>query len=330
LVAYLTLVPIGVVFSVVAARLSGESAAPVDLARQAMSAVACVAWSGDAESGRTMVAVHSVIGAIAACGVLTWIWVLGPLSGAAFSLRGFVAPLAGWLIFLVVCANLVTMLETPRGGVTRRSDFLTNDANPRGESLSALPPAQRFGRSLLQVVSAAGTGGATEPIDQSGLRDVSKLVLCIVLLAGGLLASPAGGVSAVVLARAGGAFAASLWSGQNAGRRGDEDGPVRLFGRVVVAQALLVIVVAIGLCLIEAMAAASFDAAPTVGDALLESSAITCGGAITTGLTDRVTSPNLSRGMAQTVDLYWYGMCWIFLAMWIGRSLPIILLSRGK
>ncbi|MCK4341785.1 MAG: hypothetical protein KAY37_08695, partial [Phycisphaerae bacterium] len=83
-----------------------------------------------------------------------------------------------------------------------------------------------------------------------------------------------------------------------------------------------------GLLFIEASTASAYQSPPTCADALLEAASAVGGGNLSSGLTTTVTSANLSRGIHQSVDLYQYGMLWLILAMFVGRTLPIVILAR--
>ena len=50
---------------------------------------------------------------------------------------------------------------------------------------------------------------------------------------------------------------------------------------------------------------------------------------VAAGLTAALSSPNLSSGIRQSVDLYQYGMAWLMLAMLIGRILPVLVFDRA-
>jgi len=96
----------------------------------------------------------------------------------------------------------------------------------------------------------------------------------------------------------------------------------------VVALVSLVLVVALGLLVIEARTTTAFQSAPTLGDALLDATSAVAGGNLSSGLMATVTSANLSRGIHQSVDLYQYGLVWLLAAMFISRTLPVLILAR--
>jgi hypothetical protein len=92
--------------------------------------------------------------------------------------------------------------------------------------------------------------------------------------------------------------------------------------------AVLAVVVALGMQLLENWTAAHYQPPPTFADALLDACSVVAGGNLSSGLTEAVTSRNLLSGIRQSTSLYQYGMTWLMLGMLAGRMLPLVVLSR--
>jgi len=235
--------------------------------------------------------------------------------------------LGAYLVLLVGAAALITALEVPRGQPHPGGASPASATATKSERLALQPPQERFFRSLVLATCTATTGHATEPIADRGVSDGTKFVLSALQLIGGAGGSPGGGVKWLVL----------LWAlsgltvvvGLGGGRaRQDRARRFWLAGVACTSAVLaLTLVTALGLQIIEARVASTYQAPPTFADTLLEASSATAGGGLTTGLTATITSFNLSRGIRQNVDLYQYGMSWLLAAMLLGRVLPIWVLA---
>ncbi len=236
--------------------------------------------------------------------------------------------LGAYFALLLGAAALITALEVPRGQPHPGGATPTSTGAAKTERLAQRPPQERFVRSLVLVTCTATAGQATEPIADRGVSDGTKLVLSALQLIGGAGGSPGGGVKWLVLLWALAGLTAVIGLGGGWAQR-DRARRFWLAGVACTGAVLaLAVVVALGLLVIEANVASSYQAPPTFADALLEASSATAGGGLSMGLTTTITSFNLSRGIRQNVDLYQYGMCWLLAAMLLGRVLPIWILGR--
>jgi len=260
----------------------------------------------------------------------TWIYVAVALAGALgwpFWLvfwprvarpRGWVLVACSYIVFLGVGGGLLRAGVAPRG---------TPHGKPSStDRLAGQPELARYERALTLVTCASGAGVSTEPLDDRSVGEGTKLVLAGVVLIGGLGGSAAGGVTWLLLICA---CTALL------GRRGngpEMSGRAPRFGLLGSAYAQLLLgltlLVAVGLLLIESRTGSSYQAPPTLGDAVLDAASAIGGAGLSTGLTATLTNVNLSAGIRQNVDLYQYGMTWLMLAMFLGRVLPVLVIGR--
>lgn len=323
-------------------------ALPISLVVAAAAATPLVAWAGGedrAETGRAvlatffglspglasslrdpaatghslLIAVLAIVGTIglALCLRLTaWRW-------AAWSARTVMAalvPVGAMVGACLALAGCVQLFEQPRV-----------ESGWRGHGAGPIRAARAEGATLagrwaeLLALAHAGQAAPREPGDEP--REGTRLVLALTIIAGGL--SPAsGGVSWLVLLAALG-----LASPLAAAAAGAAVSPVTrervvcAARRVVVAVLALALIATLGLLVIEARVADRFETPARLGEAVLDASAVAGGGAATSGLIARLTSPHLSRGMAQGVDSYLYGMVWTLLVMFAGRIVPLIVLG---
>lgn len=228
-------------------------------------------------------------------------------------------PMAAYALFLVLGAWLMAAFETPRGPAREAA---------AADRLAGRPPVERFQRGLAQLAMASGAGTETEQIQERGLSEGSKIVLCVAVLFGSLSGSPGGGVGWVVLMTL-------LAAGAGWSRRPRDDvtnsmekayiSTAAAFATSLIALALCT---TLGLLLIETLTASPYQVPPTFADALLDGCSAVAGANISGGLTTTVTGANLSRGVRRSVDLYQYGMTWLMLAMFAGRILPVLVLGR--
>jgi hypothetical protein len=284
---------------------------------QTVSAFSSLGWSLD-KPGEGNTAVYA---AVALLGALGWaVWLLVTLKGIRAVGSGLVAGVSSYLVFLVLCAGLVTAFETPREA-------------PRGEvrsdgTLAEHTAGVRFVRSLVQVASASGAGVSTEVLSERRVGEGTLFVLALVVLVGGMGGAAGGGIRWSMLIC--GLQSGVALSGYGAGSSQHEAARRGLLAAVICvgATVTLTLVVALGLLLIDAYTGSRFQTPPTFAAALLDASSAVGGASLSTGVVNTVTSANLSIGMTQTVDLYQYGMGWLMLMMFIGRVLPVLVLDR--
>jgi hypothetical protein len=149
------------------------------------------------------------------------------------------------------------------------------------------------------------------------------MLLGLTLLLGGVGASPAGGCGALLLLWAVVALVANAETAGKPVARWSRAGVTCLAGLLMLA-----ILAALGLQFIEGFSGSRFETPPTFSAAFLEAASAVGGGALSTGLTESVTSPRLIRGLGLPIDLYQVGMVWLMLFMLLGRVWPIICLAR--
>lgn len=280
-----------------------------DAAFNAVAAFASLGWLRGAAAERH----HELYAVLAWVGALGWpVWLLGRQH--VFQRRRLLWALGGYVVFLVASAALIVALEVPRGG-------------PRGEAsadarLASQPVPTRFARALAQVVGGAGAGLPVEPLSDRAVGEGSKLVLAIDVIVGGFGGNAGGGLRWLTLA--------AILTGLRAGCGSGSGRPLaaRAFALAGVL-AVLLLVVALGLFVIEAQVGSPYQSPPTLGDALLEAASATCGAGLTSGLTRQLTGVTLSSGIRQPVDVYMYGMAWLMAAMFIGRVLPVLVIGRA-
>jgi len=214
-----------------------------------------------------------------------------------------------FLLVQLVAGGLLVLTEAPRGGA----------APLEGDALAAQSAGGRWLRGQLQVLLAATTGAQREPVADRALSEAGKVVLSGAMLLGGVGGGAAGGAGFLIVAGA-------LWPGRPAA------GGLRRRGRdacraVLLACGALVVASAFGLLLIDALVASRYDAPPALGDALLDGASAVCGGGLTSGLTQRLTSDNLTSGLRLGVNLYSFCMVWMMLMMLVGRLAPLWVLA---
>ena len=244
-------------------------------------------------------------------GSLGWtIWLL-PFSRIRAALRG--VPMGRIAIVYVLglgaAGGLLCGLEQPRGGESIGKLTVAPEEGAAPLSSEALAP--RFVRSLVAATNAATSGIASEPLSERGLRDGSKAALAGLVLLGGFLGGPGGGLTITLLVLA--------W-------RSVHGRPVAM--RVLAALSGTTIVVALLLLLLEAQVASRFQPPPTFADALLEASSAIGGSGLTSGLTGNLTARNLVSGIGLGLSQYQLGMILLASAMVAGRVLPLALLAR--
>lgn len=313
LVAFLAGQLLAILAVVLAEWIGSAKASLADSAWNAVSVFSSLGWLREpADFHHTW-----IYAAVALAGALGWpLWlVFWPRVARP---RGWL-PVAGtYIVFLLVCAGLISALEVPRG---------TPHGKPAAtERLAGQPGLVRYERALTLVTCASGAGVSTEPLDDRSVGEGTKLVLAGVVLIGGMGGSAGGGVTWLLLICA---CTALL------GRRGngpEMSGRAPRFGLLGSAYAQLLlgltVLVALGLLLIESRTGSSYQSPPTLGDALLEAASAVGGAGLSTGLTATLTNLNLSTGIRQNVDLYQYGMTWLMLAMFLGRVLPVLAIGR--
>jgi hypothetical protein len=280
-----------------------------DAAWNAIATGCSLGWLREVE--REALWLFGLLSLLVAVGWPVWLMVIGRVRR--------VAGVWAFAVFAILATVAVSALETPRGG---------RDGGSGGDRLADCAVLERVGRAGLQILCASGAGTETEPIADRGLSEGTKAVLAGVVLAGGLGGSPGGGIKWVLLAVLLGAVGA--WRQRH--------GNAKLYSRsayitvglsCVVMMAGLTVVVAVGLLVLEGLSGAAFRAPPTFADALLDAASAVGGANLSSGVTEVVTSANLSRGVRLGVDYYQYGMVVLMLAMLAGRILPVLVLNRA-
>lgn len=217
-----------------------------------------------------------------------------------------------YALFLILMALLAAISESPRG----QHPHATPGAGP-----ALLPIPMRISRSLAMIAAASGAGTPTEYLADQPPSETTKACLATVVFVGGISGGPAGGLSWLVTFHA--LTACTVWF-RTRRNRSSAVAALACAGTLLI----FVAIATLGLMLIETLTTTGFQHPPTLGDALLDATSAVCGANLSTGLTARVTSPNLSSGIRHSVDAYQYGMLWLMLAMFIGRILPLLVLTR--
>jgi Trk-type K+ transport system membrane component len=280
---------------------------------QALSAFFSLGWTLKPEAQLAAWPI-ALIAWIGAAGWTLALLLSRKLRGDLFRTRVLLRAALGYFILLAIAATVIAALEIPRGA----RHALAGDA-----ALADQSAGTRLGRGLIQTVAAAGAGIPTEPIADRAVSDGTKAVLAGTMLIGGMGGSAGGGVKWTLL------IAAVFGAGVYGRSRVVFAGPIVRAGMTcVLALIALVIVVALGLLVIEAKVATSFQTAPTFADALLDAASAVAGGNLSSGLTAALTSRNLDVGIRLGAQQYQYGMAWIMLAMLVGRVLPLWVLCR--
>ena len=298
-------------------RTCGAGAALPTTTWNAIAAFASLGWLEPATSPRAAW-IYALIAFLGALGWGAWLLPVPATARRYVRLRSLLVLVVTWCAFLALSAAVISWLEVPRGAA--------RGTGP-DRRLAGAPADARYARSLVQVTAAAGAGLPTEELKERGVSEGTKLVLAGAVLVGGLGGAAGGGIRWPMLL----ALLSVAWPFGRATTESQDDGTrrrVRAVVTCVITLVLLVLVVALGLLVIEAHTTTAFQTAPTLGDALIDASSAVAGGNLSSGLTATVTSANLSRGIHQSVDLYQYGLVWLLAAMFIGRTLPVLLLAR--
>jgi Trk-type K+ transport system membrane component len=172
---------------------------------------------------------------------------------------------------------------------------------------------------LLQVAVTSHAGWSPLPITDRAVGEGRKLTLALAIVVGGLGAS-AGGTFWFIIAACGGA---SLLGVETPGGSRFRLAAVRTLTAVLA----LTLATTLGLLIIEARVASRNETPATLGDAVLDAASVVGGAGLTSGLIENLTSAHLSKGMGQTVDSYLYATVWVMLAMFAGRTVPILVLT---
>lgn len=260
------------------------------------------------DSGTAMML--AVVGWIGALGWPVWLGLI-PRKRRGFGLP--VPALRFALVYtlgLVLAAGVLALLERPRGGEAvgvARAD-VSNDP-----TLAAQPLGPRFGRSLVQSVSAATTGIPTEPIRDRGLRDGSKALIAGLAMLGGAGFGAAGGLGLL-----------TFW--------------IAFFGRAERTRRLGLLCIlllaaawfatAVGLLAIESLVASRYQPTPSFADALLDAASAVGGGNLSSGLTSSLTSRSLVSGIGLGISQFIPGMMLLAAALLAGRIVPVWILDR--
>jgi Trk-type K+ transport system membrane component len=263
-----------------------------------------------------------VFALVALLGALGWPFWIMPWK-RALPVRRLLLAACSYVLMLLIAATLICALEVPRGMPRGRAPERSAERR-----LADAAPRARFVRSLIEATCVSGAGITVERLDDRRVGEGTKCVLAGLILIGGLGGSAGGGMhwTLVLWALVAGAALFGVGPGRS---RSEAARRCWLAGSAtVLALAGLALVIALGLLIIEAWIGSPFQTPPTFADALLDASSAVGGANLTSGLTATLTSPNLSSGIRQSVDLYQYGMKWLMLAMLIGRILPIVILER--
>ncbi len=252
----------------------------------------------------------AVVGWVGALGWPLWLGII-PRKRRGFGLP--VPALRFALVYtlgLALAGGLLTLLERPRGGEAvgvLRADVSSDP------SLAAQPLGPRFGRSLVQAVSAATCGIPTEPIRDRGLRDSSKALLAGLAIFGGTGFGAAGGLGLL-------SFWIAFFGRSERTRR------LGLLGIVLLTAVCLVTV--IGLLSIESLIASRYQPTPSFADALLDASSAVGGGNLSSGLTASLTNRSLVSGIGLGISQFIPGMILLALALLAGRIIPVAVFDR--
>jgi len=280
-----------------------------------VSAFASLGWSDAFESRANTVAV-AVVAGLGALGCLPWMMLIPGLR-RHINARTTLISVASYALFLAALAGLICAAETPRGGAYAGS----------APVLASKTTPARYGRALVQSVSASGAGIATEPLTDRGVSETTKVALAGALLVGGLPVSAAGGISWVFTIAALVGVATALGLRRRRGRGGG--GRWYTAGLAcLLLYGMLIVATATGLLLLETWTASRFQPAHTFADALLDAASAVCGGNLTSGLTESITNESLSSGIRLGENRYIWAMVWMMLAMICGRVLAVSVLCR--
>lgn len=303
-----------------AGRLGGAAFAGLGTLPTPPHAGAVVSASGNEQtsSGAGFATPLVVLGLLGALGWPVWLLTIAPnAQGLAFTraaLRGLLCFVGG----VVVLAGLLLVFVQPRGLATPGPARVVSE-----ESSLTLGTVAR-GAAL--VAAAGGGGMALAPLGEER-SEGAKLVLSLAMLAGGAGGAAGGGLQWLLLGSALASLARGLFG------RGDtvEGDALRRAGeRALLSMLLLTLTGALGLLAIETLVGSHLQAAPTLADAWLDATALTCGANLTTGVIETVTSRNLTSGMYLPINAYQVGMVWTMLLMLAGRVLPVAILARAN
>lgn len=252
----------------------------------------------------------AVVGWVGALGWPVWLGII-PRKRRGFGLP--VPALRFALVYtlgLALAGGLLTLLERPRGGEAvgvLRADVSSDP------SLAAQPLGPRFGRSLVQSVSAATTGIPTEPIRDRGLRDGSKALVAGLAMLGGTGFGAAGGLGLL-------SFWIAFFGRTERTRR------LGLLCILILAAAWLA--TAVGLLAIESLIASRYQPTPSFADALLDAASAVGGANLSSGLTASLTNRSLVSGIGLGISQFIPGMVLLALGLLAGRILPVAVLDR--
>lgn len=262
------------------------------------------------------------VGWLASLGWLVWLLPFGALRSTGWlptALRFLVAD----IVIVVFCAGLLTVLEGPRGVSSER-----NIAARSAERVERVAPAERVEWSLRQAAAASGLGATVQTPDETPVSDAGRTVLAALVLLGGLGGGVGGGVKLMLF------WFTLVGVGVGLAPRRNEAEVARrigLGGRAALILATYVgfaLLIAFGLLLIEQLTASPWTPRPALSGALLDAASAVGGASLTGGLTEAVTSRNLVQGLGLGFDLYQLGMAWLMFAMFVGRVLPVWLITR--
>lgn len=321
--------------SLLATRLGGGDSLG-GTAWRAIAAFSSLGWASNPQPAGAVwpLALLAWLGAL---GWPIWLLILPPLAKLYVRVRMALVLLGSYVVTLLLAALLISAFESPRGAspgqVTSMPDRVGTGHGTPDEPLAGQPWPVRYARSLVQTTAASGAGIPTlqSPASHYPLRDATsgtKVTLSMLLLVGGLGGSATGGVQWTLLLGALAGGTAAIGCARSS--KPDPDATRWMLGGLacLFLLALLAVVVALGLLLIEHWTAARYQPPPTFADALLDACSIVAGGNLSSGLTETVTGRNLLGGIRQSANLFQYGMSWLMLAMMIGRLLPLVVLRR--
>ncbi len=323
LLGYLGLQVAAIAALFAASAASGEASDAPALLRRAVFVAAGVA-TPLSDAGPAQRSTLAVIAGLVALGPSTWALLLPLRLRRGLATRAVFRSAAGFATLLLSLTLACAFLESPRGG---GAPVAAREAAGSGEQRwQAAEPTERHWRSLRLTIAAVGAGCATEPLTDRSVSQGTQFLLSLGTLVGGLGGSASGGLRWPLLAAAGAGVFATL------GFRRRPSDPALVAWRSACLAGLVALlactaVVAVGLLMVEHLAATRFQAAPSFADALLDASSAVGGGGLTSGLASLVSSRNLARGLGLNFDLYAFGMSLLAAGMLLGRFIPLLVLA---
>jgi hypothetical protein len=316
LVIFTGLLAVSAGSTLVVSRFAHAEPSTTEALRAGMAAFASLGLADSAQTPPGSMAITvAAIAWIGALGWPIWLFLVPALTRKHIQARHALIIAGAYTAWLLLLSGLICVLELPRFGAAARSSLATQPAPTRIE----------YGRRVVQVISAAGAGVATEPLAGQQIRDGAKVTLALAVLIGSCGCAAGGGVTWMLL----------IWGLAGAMTGGSEPARARagpwLHGGLscAVLMGLLAVGGALGLMVIENLIGSRFEHPPSFADALVDACSAAGGANLTTGLTARVTAENLTSGKNLPVNLYSLGMVWMMALMLAGRMIPLFVLRRA-